>query len=1119
MKRLKLEGTLTKARQRYALEAALLLGFQSESAVFPAAGIDGDIPIPESDEELLSLWHLKEDHLPDGYVPAQGNGPVFDLDFRDKKGLECLFSKGYFLKDENSDLLPDRLDVKLILPKDADLPMLTAACNVAFRFGMETTAYEGGILAPEGYQGNAVVFEHSEQEELVLEELPGAVHVHIRGGGQNLVDFSSLICEKFPVTSAFQSWRDVLLDMTDDFALRGADGQLAYLQSCMADGQSGLGSAEYVLYGSPEISDAQKSHFPEGSIQNYKAGKKVYEHTYDLTWEADTFEQLLAEEIIPKLHTGDSIRIEGALSEDLQARQNIAAHIRELLKPTGAVVEDLQLICAYKQGYSWIDEVVIPAVGAQASEAQDPEKIEILFKPFLPEGETRWLDENGATPSYHNLKADDPDKWYDLPIRYLQELYPIQDMLTEKLGISSGDILFDAYEGNEELTYLCRVWMQDGSCREFRYLARYSERPYLDEYPQMGKVHPSTGYIQVWVNGEECLNREISTDLEQIWDIYQKQVLPECRTYIEEKTHGTANSDMQPFFQKLLLEVWASEPDYRTGSREDLISSLDALHEDMYFVGSDYFKNYGIQKADQLFDAPGLILPEIHKRDGAPTFKVTLYERQQEEACILRRYHTDSPGSAMDAEPAHNKPAAGLETAARQLPREQISLRITRIYPRDGKLVLEIPVSGVSGDVIAAYTRLFSDGVLDISRKVDTCYVPRFISEAMDVYEAPVPKPDPLPVKQITDIDLHEEELIGYETCLEILDELKCVDGLEIFETARSYQGRKVCGIWLKPAYEGYLSMTKRLTLCPSEIINARHHANEVSSTNAAFILLKRLLTDGGYKDLTRKLNLVLVPMENTDGAAIHYELQKEHPHWKFHVARFNAVGKEFYYDHFRQDTIHTEAMGLTRLFEKYVPDMIVDNHGVPSHEWEQQFSGYTSPSYKGFWLPRSLLYGYFWYVTDDAYQANLPVNKKMEDVIADEIAANEEMTRWNREWSAQFEKYAHAWMPKLFPADYYKNMINYWIPFAYDPAHRYPSIRFPWITTVAYTSEVADETAQGEYLNLCARAHAAHDEATIRMLMEAKHIHNCRCGYQNGRIFTEYSRQRPMIVGDSEIR
>ena len=136
-----------------------------------------------------------------------------------------------------------------------------------------------------------------------------------------------------------------------------------------------------------------------------------------------------------------------------------------------------------------------------------------------------------------------------------------------------------------------------------------------------------------------------------------------------------------------------------------------------------------------------------------------------------------------------------------------------------------------------------------------------------------------------------------------------------------------------------------------------------------------------------------------------------------------------------------------------------------------------------------------------------------MEDVIADKIAAYPEMKALNQEWSAQFEKYAHAWMPKLFPANYYKEMINYWIPFAADPNHRYPSIRFPWITTVAYTSEVADETAQGEYLNLCARAHVAHDEATIRMLMEAVHVMDCHLEEQDGQILTSYIRQRPMIV------
>lgn len=1088
MKKLRLSGILTAEEKRYALEAALLLGFQEEKAVFPVTAEDGEIAVPGSDEELLSLWKAEKGQAPEGYTPAEKKGPVFDLDFRREKGLEYLFARGMFLKDEDFDLLPDKLDVKLVLPEDADLSMVKAACNVAFRLGMETTAYEGGILASDGYEGNAVIFESAEQTELVLEEKEDAVHVHMRGSGSELEAFSSLICEKFPLTNVWKSWRDVLMDMTDDLALRGADGQIACLRASEKEK-----AGKYVLYGAPEITEEQKQHFPEVDFKNYKSGKKVYEHRYELPWEADVFKKIVADEILPKIGEGDRVKIAGALSEEAGVRETVRMEVGEKLAGAGARVEDFTLICAYKQGFSWIDEAVIPAV-----EGQKVQKVEILFKPFLPEGETVWLDENGATPSYHNLKADNPDKWYDLPIRYLQELYPIQDILEKRLGIGEKDIVFKAYEGEEDLTYLCRVTSEgtaDEKTEEFRYLARCSERPYLNEYPQMGKVHPSTGYIQVWVNGEERLNRRIATDLENIWEIYQDKVLPECRAYIEEKTGGSVCADMQPFFQELKLEVWASEPDYRTGSREDLISSLDALHEDMYFVGSDYFKNFGIQKRAEIFDAPGLILPEIHKQEGAPVFQVALYERLMDKACVL----CDEKVKACERE------------------RGEVSLRIEKLFAAGDKLGAEIAVKGASDEFLEAYAKLFAEGVLECSRSMDSCYRLRFTGESGNVYEAEVPEKTAVPAKKITDIDLHEHELISYEMYREIIEELRGVEGIEIFRTAYSYQGRELYGIWLKPQYEGYLSMTKRLSRCPSEVINTRHHANEVSGTNAAFILLKKLLTEETYRELPEKLNLVLVPMENVDGAAIHYELQREHPYWKFHVARFNALGKEFYHEHFRQDTIHKEAMGLTRLYEKYVPDMMVDNHGVPSHEWEQQFSGYTSPSYKGFWLPRSLLYGYFWYVTDEEYKSNLPVNKKMEDVIADKIAEDEEMTRWNQEWSAQFEKYAHAWMPKLFPAEYYKNMINYWIPFAFDKAHRYPSIRFPWITTVAYTSEVADETAQEEYLNLCARAHVAHDEATIQMLLAAEHVYTCRCTCRKGQIFAEYSRQRPIVVGDLE--
>ena len=192
----------------------------------------------------------------------------------------------------------------------------------------------------------------------------------------------------------------------------------------------------------------------------------------------------------------------------------------------------------------------------------------------------------------------------------------------------------------------------------------------------------------------------------------------------------------------------------------------------------------------------------------------------------------------------------------------------------------------------------------------------------------------------------------------------------------------------------------------------------------------------------------------------------------------------------------------------------MVDNHGVPSHEWEQQFSGYTSPAYKGFWLPRALLYGYFWYAKEERYSNNIPINKKMEDVIADAVAQDKEMAQWNKNWTQQFEKYAHAWMPKLFPASYYKGMINYWIPFPHNPNHIYAAIRYPWVTGVAYTSEVADETAQGEYLALCAKAHLTHDIATIDMILNAKHnFSNCVTTGKNGTVSAVWKRLRPMEV------
>lgn len=1037
-----------------ALDAALLCGFMAESALFPVINPGDEIDVPDD---------ISASPLPENYTPARKTGPLWQTDFRNKKGLENMLSEGMFLTDTDNDFLPDRIDVKIALAEISDEYVLCAACNLAYRFGMETTGIEGSIYADDNYNGKLIYFTGENAPEIILEDNG---NVKINGHGGELLTFISSLCNTFPKLDAFYTWRDELMKMTDDLAFRSIDGQFAYANS--------LGGNR-TLYHTPDKESHTSDHFTESSIKAipYNTPKEVWSKEFTYEWEADEFVRIFEENVLFQLNRGDTIYVEGALSEDKDVRADVRSKIIRSAFSKGVNVEETQIVCAYKQGFSWIDEVVIPQLRCFVTD-----KMTIYFKPYLAPGEIEWRDENGATPSYNSAGGGSEDKWLDLPIRYLQELYPIEDVIANQLKIHRDNIVFALLDTDEDITYAV-----EAAGMRFTYKAHASERPFMDEYPQMGKVHPSTGYIKVIKDGKTVFEADIRTDLEKIWDSYQAEILPAVKQWCEEK-YPDISPENQPFFAQLKMEISVSEPDYRLESREDIISSLDALHEDMYFLGGDYFKNYGSEKCGAMFDAPGLILPVIHNSKGTPRFTATLYENT-----------ADKPYLEADG-----------KIVAQPLNRNDISLYISRISYENG-LVFDITAQGVEESVLASYADLIGKNIIHKgTRKMN------FIADSSNIHTALSQRETVKKCKTIEDIDIHEGQLFSYEMYIDLMSDLKQVDGIEVFETATSaVYGGKVYAVWLSPKYEGYLSMTKRLTRLPSEIINSRHHANEVSSTNSAFMLIKKLLTDEKYADIADKMNLVIVPLENTEGTMLHDELQSEHPNWKLHIARFNGSGMEFYRQHFDINTPHTEAMGLTRLYEKFIPDILVDNHGVPSHEWDQQFSGYTSPSYKGFWLPRSLLYGYFWYVTNEEYKDNYAVNKRMEDVIADKIGSIAEMAELNKEWSKQFEKYAHAWMPKLFPADYYKDMIDYWIPFAFDSNHRYASIRFPWLTTVAYTSEVADETAQGEYLDLCARAHLAHDEATLDMIMNANHVYDKHIDSEN--MVARYLRHRPMKV------
>ena len=77
-------------------------------------------------------------------------------------------------------------------------------------------------------------------------------------------------------------------------------------------------------------------------------------------------------------------------------------------------------------------------------------------------------------------------------------------------------------------------------------------------------------------------------------------------------------------------------------------------------------------------------------------------------------------------------------------------------------------------------------------------------------------------------------------------------------------------------------------------LLNARHHANEPSSTSGLLYLAGLLTSDARWRRMLDRVNVVLIPGENVDGMALYDTLQDEHPTWMHHAARYNAAGLEF---------------------------------------------------------------------------------------------------------------------------------------------------------------------------------------------------------------------------------
>ncbi|MFQ5789977.1 MAG: hypothetical protein ACE5JI_05805, partial [Acidobacteriota bacterium] len=608
------------------------------------------IPVPEEEEEP---GRPKEK-------------PPLDFDLSD------LFTTRGLLEDTDKDRLPDATGTVLVLPsaEDAsvDLPRRGTA-HLAARLGLESTGVrfplvrlDSEIEDPKGERSLVLLGGRGTQaDELrrvgkrrapapapgrgVVEVVPKAFGdspaVVVSGGSPEGAEAAAdYLARRAPYLWTARRGEPTLDDVEEAVRalLNGktAAGQAALALAKVDDILKGLEGKELDFMGVEAfleeavpafdglVSEEIRRRLSVDRVDVTSRGRRepevVFEEKPGIDWEVDAFWRIFRQKVLSALGGGERVWVELRVSEAPQLREEVAGKIRRALAEKGAQVDEVTVLSAYKQGLSWLLETVAPALGSKPVA-----RLEIAWKPFPVDPSKKW-------------------RFYAEPARWLNELYPADEVLAEKLGIPLTAISFVM---KEDLDAVYEVTAQDAAGSTLyrdAFSPTFYERPYLDLFPDKARVTVTTGWLRVEVDGRTTVDERIPTDLDRVWDHYQSSTLEKVHQHVKESTGDKPTQDKQPFFHTLRFELTASEPDYRLGVDQELITSLESIHDDVYFDTLDFFYEI-VEEAEgkpipRRRLAPGNILPWIHpeRRGQAPEVAITYSENASHHPKIVVRY-------------------------------------------------------------------------------------------------------------------------------------------------------------------------------------------------------------------------------------------------------------------------------------------------------------------------------------------------------------------------------------------------------------------------------------------------------------------------------------------------
>lgn len=714
---------------------------------------------------------------------------------------------------------------------------------------------------------------------------------------------------------------------------------------------------------------------------------KNEEKLFEITWEDPGERKRLldrCQDLASASGNMDGIKIEVFVSEPKSIRDSIKENIETLFPAATSV----KVRSAFKPAFLWIEEEVLPEL------IPLKEKIDHINIVCLEEQRADGLE---------------------LPIRWIQELYPADRFLEENLGIAADRINFALTKDSRHTFSLIARDQQGNMLYENVLDVPVSEMDYVERGK---KVYPTTGAIKLFHHHSVVYEELLPTDRERFYEFYRREVLPELWAKVRKHTDDPERGFTRPLFDRIEIKASMSEEERKLGIDEERISSMEALHEDLYFNTLDYFMIKGEQHVERGFTAPGGVYPFLQAVEGPPHAVISSYSWE---------------GNGKTEWEAHRI----------QL-REDAKPALIELYNKHTHEKKEVSIESVE---LPSMTPIWEDK-WHVPEEFDQRWVPAFSYRG-----------HPIPV-------------------------------LEMYT----------------PVQEDYVSPIKLSLYKPTILIESGHHANEVSSTPAVLELIQELVKE--KPDLLKNINVTVIPLANPDGSLLHQRMIRDNPEWKHHAARYNAVGLE-YADVRYQKSVFGEGEVVPAIMKRWAPDVVIDNHGIPSHEWIQPFAGYNSPPRfpMSYWIPNSLLYGIGRELNREKYPDHVQNLEIIIQRIGEKLRGTE-IEEGNRYWMGRYYKYGTRWLPDTFPVEEIDGLNFYKWASNVSSSSIAAIERFPDWVSLDLISEAADETVYGKSLEICKLGQKLFNLAVIEEVarsqkrVERSHINEG----------VEMKRQRPLL-------